>query len=113
MKPSLILICISTNWCHNFYDVKYTTRMQFTYVPSTSINKNFLFSKEKGIFGCKRPTHENFFFIKPIPFLKVTKEFFVQWGGGGGGGIAGCCERVTFDIIFILFIHCNNQIEVV
>lgn len=106
MKPSLILICISTNWCHNFYDVKYTTRMQFTYVPSTSINKNFSFSKENGIFGCKRHTHRIFFFIKPIPLLKVTKEFFVQ----RGGGYRSCCERVTFDIIFIIF---NNQIEVV
>lgn len=110
MKPSLILICISTNWCHNFYDVKYTTRMQFTYVPSTSINKNFLFSKEKGIFGCKRPTHENFFFIKPIPFLKVTKEFFVQWGGEGGG-YRGLLRKGHFRYYFHNVY--NNQIEVV
>lgn len=82
MKPSLILICISTNWCHNFYDVKYTTRMQFTYVPSTSINKNFSFSKEKDIFGSKRPTHGNFCY-KTHSLFKDYKRILCPVGREG------------------------------
>lgn len=110
MKPSLILICISTNWCHNFYDVKYTTRMQFTYVPSTSINKNFSFSKKERHFRLQKTHPWEFFLDKTHSFFKSYKKILCPVGGGGGG-YRGLLRKGHFRYYFHNVY--NNQIEVV
>lgn len=74
--------------------------------PQHPLIRIFHFQKKKTFLVPKDPPM-GIFVIKPIPFLKITKEFFVQWGGKGG--IAGCCERVTFDIIFIMFMIIKSK----
>lgn len=74
--------------------------------PQRPLIRIFHFQKKKTFLVPKDPPM-GIFVIKPIPFLKITKEFFVQWGGKGG--IAGCCERVTFDIIFIMFMIIKSK----
>lgn len=63
MKPSLILICISTNWCHNFYDVKYTTRIcSLRMSPQHPLIRIFYFQKKKAFSVAKDPPMRIFFY---------------------------------------------------
>lgn len=76
--------------------------------PQHPLIRIFHFQKKKTFLVPKDPPM-GIFVIKPIPFLKITKEFFVQWGGGGG--YRGLLRKGHFRYYFHNVY--NNKIEVV
>lgn len=106
MKPSLILICISTNWCQYFYDVNIQLVCSLPMSPQHPLIRTFHFQKKKTFLVAKDPPM-GILKKKLIPFLKVTKEFFVQRGGGYRGLLRKGHFRYYFHNVY------NDKIEVV